>query len=107
MSRTDLPMIPVATAEILYVALGHILAHVEKHGNYPPHMAESMRQVMGTYHKVRTNTMAHRGHNAASVQRYTAMAQRSLQRWLETRAAKTEELEAHFDRWAEELSDGD
>lgn len=96
-------MVPVATAEILYVALGHVLAHVEKHGTYPPHMAESMRRVMGTYHKVRANTMAHRGHNAASVQKYTATAQRSLTRWLESQTAKTEELEAHFDRWAEEL----
>ena len=104
MARSELPMIPVATAEILYVALGHVLAYVDKHGNYPQHMADNMRQVMKTYHKVRGNTMAHRGHTPDSIQRYTAMAQRSLERWLDTRTAKTEELQADFDRWANELN---
>ena len=29
-----LPMLPVATAEILYVALDHVLTYVEKHGTF-------------------------------------------------------------------------
>lgn len=105
MAESKLPMIPVATAEILYVALDHVLTHVEKHGEYPKHMSDDMRRVLGTYNKVRTNAMAQRGHNAAAVTKYTEMAQRSLGRWIDHRAAKTVELTEHFDQWKEELGE--
>jgi hypothetical protein len=99
------PMIPVAAAEILYVAMDHILTHIDKHGEYPKHMSDDMRRVLGTYHKVRSNAMAHRGHDAMAVRRYTETAQRSLAQWMNLRAAKSEELEGHFDQWKEELGD--
>lgn len=101
----QIPMIPVAAAEILYVALDHVLTHIEQNGEYPKHMADDMRRVLGTYHKVRANAMAHRGLDATSVAKYTQTAQRSLARWLDSRAAKTVELSEHFDQWKEELGD--
>lgn len=101
----QIPMIPVAAAEILYVALDHVLTHIEANGEYPKHMSDDMRRVLGTYHKVRVNAMSHRGHDATAVAKYTDTAQRSLARWLDSRAAKSEELEGHFDQWKEELGD--
>lgn len=103
-TQSKLPMVPVATAEILYVALDHVLTHVEEHGSYPKHLSEDMRRVMGTYNKLRANTLILRGGTPETVRKYTEMASRSLARWLMSRSAKHEELQGDFDRWAGELS---
>ena len=101
--KTPVPMIPVATAEMLYVALGHVLAYVEANGTYPKHMAEGLQAVMRTYHRHRTDIMAKRGHGPESVQKYTAMARSTLMRWLGRQEKKREEELGDFDRWAKEL----
>lgn len=103
--RSKPPQLPVPVAEILYVSLEHILDLAEGGREIPKTLTDNMRLVMKTYSKYRTDVLVKRGNDAVDARRYTDIARQSLHRWLTMRASKHIELQADFDRWAEELSD--
>jgi hypothetical protein len=98
-----MPDLPVGLGEVLYVALAHVLDHVELHGSYPPEMAQDMRLVLAAYSKGRSRSLAAQGVPQVGVDRYTDTASGSLARWLNIRALGRKQTQGDFDRWQQEL----
>lgn len=104
--RDKPPQISLPVAEILYVALDHVLNAVEDRDDVTA-LVENMRRVMKTYGKYRTAVLVKRGDSPEDARRYTDVARQSLHRWLTMQASKRIELQADFDRWTEELTSDD
>ena len=103
--RDKPPQISLPVAEILYIAMDHVLEHVE---GMDDALVENMHQGdedVKTYSKYRTAVLAKRGNGSDAAREYTDIARGALNRWLGTRATKRQAMQGDFDQWARELND--
>lgn len=101
------PHIPATLGEVLFVSLTHVLDYLAEHGTYPERMSVNMRKVLAAYARDRRKALGVQGISPEGIDRYTAMATESLDKWLDQQATRVQAVEGDFDKWAEELTRGD
>lgn len=108
---SEIPAIPLNTAELVYAALGHTLDQAEANGGRVPlHVIEAMRRVCGAYNTARANMLVRKGIPPAAVEVHATTSANRIRYFVEQQRNELTtipERQEDFEQWAQELLDDD
>jgi hypothetical protein len=95
------PVVPLNSAELLYVALRRVLQDIQQKGYVPIADRAGIQHVLQAYDRDRTLMLSGRGVPPQVVARYTQHAAEKLDKWL-TKQAPDAPVDESYLNWLEE-----
>lgn len=94
------PVIPLKHAEALYVTLGVVIQELNRQTSYP---TESLDLILHDYERSRSKYCKDKGWSESVIKDIQSGAVYDLHRWLNERAAQSEDAKKDLKMWEQEL----